>query len=392
MPRRERHNQDPLSQVLNRVRQILGPSPLSCIGQKIEDVVLTLQQCILQGFVEQGDAVDTLSGSITGMLDLLPQSFGQRFWFDAGMIKALSEEWSHGGIRLSDMIVPKPSQDWGHMSLPLATYGYGATHVIDLILIPGNDRLEEVDLLTYPFLCHELGHNVLFKHNTMFPQRFVFPLEQVTNGMLRHSLADKGAVRERARDTVALVRQLWTPTSDHHNWAHEIAMDIIALWTAGPAYLATFQDVMENDALHPYKVEQNHPPYEVRANALIDASSRLGWKDYAQDLAERLAHWRKSPWREERNNRYVACASQGLVRGCVSSAISVCEALSLPRCTAETLKTVRQNLDHGEIPDFGSEVLIAAWLQWQQMDADCFNAWEREIISELAQAVMPETR
>jgi hypothetical protein len=70
------------------------------------------------------------------------------------------------------MIVPKPSQDWGHMSLPLATYDQTATHVIDLILLPGDDRLEDVDLLAYPFLTHELGHNALFKYDKVFPQSF----------------------------------------------------------------------------------------------------------------------------------------------------------------------------------------------------------------------------
>ena len=78
------------------------------------------------------DVAESFSGSIANMLDLLPQSFGKRFDFDAGMIAALSEEWSQGGTLLSGMIVPKPSKDWGHMSLPLATYGRETTHVIDL--------------------------------------------------------------------------------------------------------------------------------------------------------------------------------------------------------------------------------------------------------------------
>jgi hypothetical protein len=44
--------------------------------------------------------------------------------------------------------------------------------VIDLILLPGDDRLEDVDLLAYPFLTHELGHNALFKYDKVFPQSF----------------------------------------------------------------------------------------------------------------------------------------------------------------------------------------------------------------------------
>jgi hypothetical protein len=326
------------------------------------------------------------------MLALLPQSFRERFYFDASMIFALSEEWSQGSTRLSGMIVPKTSQDWGHMSLPLATYDQTATHVIDLILFPGGDRLEDVDLLAYPFLSHELGHNTLFKYDKVFPQSFWPVLEQVTNGLRRQSLADRGAARSRARDTVTMIHQLWSPTANHYNWAHEIAMDVIALWTSGPAYLATFHDILEDEDLNPYQVGQSHPPYEIRANALMDASTRLGWEDYTQGLTDRVAHWRRSHWWKERNNRYVACASPGLVRSCVTSVITACETLSLPRCSGETLEAIQKKLNRGETPDWGSEVLIAAWMQWQQMDKDSFSAWESSVVRELSQAVIPEIR
>ena len=391
MARRARRKQDPLSQSLDKARRMLELSPLVCIYQKVEEVVSTLQQDLQRGFAGQ-DAADWLSGHIERMLDLLPQSFGERFYFDASMISTLSEAWGGGSTRLSGMIVPKPSQDWGHMSLPLATYDRTAMHVIDLVLIPGEDRLEDVDLLAYPFLSHELGHNALFKYDKVFPQSFWLVLEQVTNGLLRQSLADKGAARSLARDTVTLIRQLWSPTANHYNWAHEIAMDVIALWTTGPAYLATFHDILEDEELNPYLVGQSHPPYEIRANALIDASNRLGWENYTQSLTDQVAHWRQSHWWKERNNRYVACASPDLVRGCVTSVIAACETLSLPRCTGETLKGIQEKLNCGETPDFGSEVLIAAWMQWQHMDKDSFSAWESSVVRELAQAVMPEIR
>src|SRR5206468_12426518 len=42
--RRVRHKQDPLSQILDKVTQRLGSSPLSCICGKVEEVVLMLQQ------------------------------------------------------------------------------------------------------------------------------------------------------------------------------------------------------------------------------------------------------------------------------------------------------------------------------------------------------------
>src|SRR4030095_17262130 len=97
---------------------------------------------------------------------------------------------------------------------------------------------------------------------------------------------------------------------------------------------------------------QSHPTYEIRANALIDASSRLGWEDYSQGLAERVAHWCRSHWRKERNNRYVACASPALVQSCITSTITACETLSLPGCSKETIKAIQKKLNRGETPDW----------------------------------------
>src|SRR5438874_9089615 len=80
--RRARHKQDSLSQSLDKARRMIELSPLSCIYQKVEEVVSTLQQDLQRGFVGQ-NAVDSLSGHIDRMLALLPQSFGERFYFDA---------------------------------------------------------------------------------------------------------------------------------------------------------------------------------------------------------------------------------------------------------------------------------------------------------------------
>ena len=117
MARRARHKQDPLSQSLDKARRMLELSPLYFIFPKVEEVVSTLRQDLQHGFVGQ-DTADWLSGYIDRMLNLLPESFGERFYFDASMISALSEEWSRGSTRLSGMIVPKTSQRWGHMGSP----------------------------------------------------------------------------------------------------------------------------------------------------------------------------------------------------------------------------------------------------------------------------------
>lgn len=57
-----------------------------------------------------------------------------------------------------------------------------------------------------------------------------------------------------------------TSTPDHKNWVHEIAADLIALLIFGAAYLACFEDVLEDAALNPYGVAPE--PSAVRMHSL----------------------------------------------------------------------------------------------------------------------------
>ena len=88
------------------------------------------------------------------------------------------------------------------------------------------------------------------------------------------------------------------PSPNHFDWSHEIAADMIAFWTCGPAYVAALFDVLEYDGLNPYKIGPGHPPYEVRANALLYAGESLGWEAYLSDLRDIVGRWRvSSTWR-----------------------------------------------------------------------------------------------
>jgi hypothetical protein len=89
--------------------------------------------------------------------------------------------------------------------------------VVDLILIPGDDCLEEIDLLAYTFLCHEMGHNALFRHGSAFAATFTAVLERVANVLQRQSLADRGAAKVHSQRSVNEMRDLWKPTSNHYN-------------------------------------------------------------------------------------------------------------------------------------------------------------------------------
>ena len=154
--RRNRDRHDRLSQAFERVSRRFDQTPLSCIGIKLHEFVREVQNGLRAGQVTQEQA-KKMGDYLEGIIDRLPQTFGDRFRFDAGMIAAIAEEWNASGTQLSSMLLPRPSAEWGHQSVPMPTYSDQAAHVIDVILLPGEDNLDDIDLLAYPFLGQELG-------------------------------------------------------------------------------------------------------------------------------------------------------------------------------------------------------------------------------------------
>lgn len=379
MARRNRDQRDRLGQGLERAKRRFDASPLSCIVSELQESIRDVQNELRAGQVSLEQA-NKLADYLEQIIELLPQTFGDRFRFDAGMIAAIADEWNRGGTQLSAMLLPRPSTEWGHQSVAMPTYSEQAAHVIDLILMPGEDNLDDIDLLAYPFLGHELGHNALFKHEANFSEKFENQLEHHSNAMLRQSLADRGTAKVRAKEIVEHTRKVWTATPNHFNWAHEIAVDLIALWNYGPAYLATVTDVLEDPKVDPYQICQSHPPYEVRARALIHAAAELGWSAHCHNLSEAIQDWSRSAWHQGKNNQYAALAALPLVVACAEIATKTCEALHLPKCTPETVRMVNDKLCRGETPELGSELIIAAYLVREKSDEPTYVEWEHRVI------------
>ena len=329
MARRTRDRQDRLGQLLTQVERRFQDSPLSEVGELLAGTISALQASAQAGLTDAG-AVESLAGCVTVILDSLPSSFGDRFDFDALLVRALAGEWSQGGARLSGMLVPKPSDIWGHQRVPMPSFDRKPLPVIDVLHVPGEDNLDDLDLLTYPFMCHELGHNLLFKQGDEFCASFTRTLDRVVNGLQRQTLALQGPGRQIADSTTEQIRRYWTPTANHYNWAHEIAVDVIALWTCGSAYLAALHDVMDEGNLNPYQLGQSHPPYEVRARAMIEVATQLGWAYYTGDFQDLIDRWPTTVWAQDKTNLYAACADTRLVQGSVSAALETCRSFSAP--------------------------------------------------------------
>ena len=331
MSRRNRSRQDQLRKLLVQVQRRFANTPLTAVGDMLVDIISDVQRSVQAGGTSP-EETERVATYVSRILEFLPTSFGARFIFDAQLIHALAGEYSQGTIQLSNMLVPKPSQAWGHQTVAMPSSDGKTAYAIDVIHFPGDDNPDDIDLLDYPFICHELGHNILFRDGDAFIKLFGQELDAVLASIQRQTLGIRGSSKQVADATAEQVRRYWTPSPDQYNWAHEIAVDVISLWLSGPAYLAALQDVMEDDGLNPYQLGQSHPPYQVRATALIDAAGRLGWAYYTGAIQSLLDRWSSNVPATNSTNLHVACADPRLfsrshllrysdMRGTVTSAL-----------------------------------------------------------------------
>ena len=184
-----------------KVQRRLGKSPLWEVAHALEDTIH-----------DRAVGVGDLKKFIQRTLDALPSSFGPRFAFDAAMIQSIADAWSSQALQLSQMIVPVfgKGKDYAYSRQPMHP-GHLTTHFVELVHLPGGEDLGDVNLLSYAWLCHELGHLVLCHPESTFLDDFDAALQVALSGMVntpqrKSSQPDTGAVRE--------IYTCWAPARD----------------------------------------------------------------------------------------------------------------------------------------------------------------------------------
>jgi hypothetical protein len=381
---RKRQTERKLADLARKIDRILTGSPLDVVGRRLSELVRRTLKAIEARVARPGQEVAVIE-LVTFAIEKLPHTFGARFGFDAANISAIAEDWSSKAVHLSRMIVPRYGDKWGHATVTLPVdreMGYP----VDVILMPGEDDLESVDLLSYPWLCHELGHNLHFQNDT-FARCFQERLDTRLSGLRSRTVADTGTAKAKSLATIDRIAQHWTPTPDHSNWPYEIAVDAVAVWTVGPAFLAAFEYALSETNPDPHYLSKEHPPYGVRVTALVDAAQRLSWGDYSKGLERMKTEWQYSGASGNRTNEYVTLADEDLVMGAVTCALTSCKELALPQATPHRLDAIRQGVRHGKLPAYGSDVILAAWIAENDLSEDEYDSWERTVVTQLAASV-----
>lgn len=386
MPRRNLIETE-LKRLERSIHRGLSDSPLATIGHRLLDVVIEVGASLNAGSVTAGK-VRSVIAFVSAMLQGLPQSFGARFAFDSFLVQSIAAEWSCGEIKFSSMIVPRHAKEWGHLTAPMPSSDGVSAHAVDVILFPGDDDIESIDLLEYPWIGHELGHNLHFRTDH-FAECFRDRLHQRLTVLQALAIADRGTARRNSMAATNMIRQFWSPSRDHKNWAHEIAVDIVALWTFGPAFLFAFDEFVERHDPDPYRIGQVHPPYHLRASAMVDAASRLLWGDFTDPLQHRIDGWSGDA---PNSYEYATLSDEDLLIAAVTCGLDSCKIAGLPRLTAERADELRAVVRTGALPEFGSELVVAAWLAQEELEQAAFAEWHNRVVRELAKDVTLESQ
>ena len=384
MPRRERGQTQEYSSAESKVVRLLD-SPLREIGQKLHEVLSQAKSGSQNYFADNGSM--ELAQYVAHVVERLPQSFGQRFHFDSALISGIARDWGTE-LTVSGMIMPRHGRNWGHERVMMPSEDANSAHVVDLILLPREDRLEDIDLLSYPWIIHEMGHYLFLRYNSLFIPGFQAELEKVLTSLRLGAISDRGSARTRAHKNVEELLEFWTPTPDQKNWAHELTIDMVSLWICGPAYLGCFQDVVDNPSLNPYKITSTHPPYAIRAEALIKASAELGLEKYSTNLESLAEGWHNSQWKKKRDNRYFTLTRSDLVESCMKSAFNFCKSLGLRPCTGKYVGNLKESLSAFDTDEIGIDLLLYAWLKFEKSGEEPYSAWEFQVVADLAMKVM----
>ncbi len=366
--RRQRESKNKYLQVQERIEKLLD-SPLHELAAKLKCLTNFKHEQIIE--------------YVSKLLERVPEEFNRHFYFDAWMIQSIVQSWSNDLTPNSRMIIPTHYNEWGYERIPIPTISTGRSSLaVSFIYIPSAVSKEIPSLLDYSWFCHELGHHFLTlqgHHDKLFNE-FLPHLDRRISELKRMSISDRGLAKTRSQAAINEIDTKWRDS----RWVEELAIDVIALWRCGPAYLAAFEDAHENTE-DPFIIESNHPPVKLRTYALLHAARKLRWNKYLSGLKQIHNSWHRIP--PSIGNQYRLLHNHELVTQCVDAALAYCKSSRIPRLKLEDLNKIRLNLDLQNNFSNGIELIVAAWLVHYENEK-YYDDWEEQTFNKLTNDII----
>ena len=366
-----------LPQLKAELQERFSTSPLGTIATEL---VHLIDACDQDPKFQQA-----LEAGIETLLRFISAPASDRFLVDSSIIQNACDAMSSAAPKMSNWIVPCYSGEWGHMfAIALPGDSRRTVRPLYLLSLCGNPELADANLLDYPWMYHELAHNLLLRHDEEFSKRVHDVISQTAKSLRLRSIADRGAAKQKALGTIETIVGLWSALPNHRDWSHELAADIIGVWICGPPYIAAFCDSLEGQDVDPYLVASGHPPYELRAQAIGQVGQELGWRKATVQLANLMRSWKTSRWAPGRGNAYVAATHPVLIEKITTVVLQFCEHLKVPKCTEQAIERARHFLLSGQTPESSIDLITAAWLIFEERGRKYYEAWESRTLDEIA--------
>lgn len=308
--------------------------------------------------------------------------------FDRAMTADIASAWSVN-LPLSSNLVPVHRDLWGYerVRIPSLQALPSDFESFFFLYFPWSIEEKVPLLLDYAWIFHELGHHALVTDETVFREHYEPQLDTFLAKLELATLSFQGQASSLALKSRDVLESYWRPTENQHNWAHEMAIDLIALWAGGPAYLAAFYENVR-ERLDPFNLTQSHPPLALRLLAILQAADRLGWHSYLGELHSLSTRWNAELKGPTIKNAYAASARSELLDACVAATLLYCEAARLPQLTPSKISMIVEQLEAGEAL-MGTELIVAAW-HVGRTDPEGYDAWEEKAVTEVVEDIRRE--
>jgi hypothetical protein len=347
-------------------------TPLMEVGTRLKELIEGVAAAV-SASGSDASLVQALA-TVRGIRRALPETFGDRFRFDSLLIQAIVKEWSALGTRFSGFIVPRYGPGWGFYKIPMPSEDDKTAHTIRVLSFPGVDRLGDVDLSDYAWLLHELAHDAFYR-SRYFVDSFEKRLTDRLRVLKLRSTADIGRAAARATDHIAALERYWSPQLNQHDWAHEVAVDVAALWALGAPLTMQFRRLIDREDVNVCVATDQHPPYVIRAQALAQAADNLGWSDEAWALKENIRiRTAESP------NGLLVYGDAEILKAVVEESLRNCELLKIPRMTKERLEIVKHINEPKTDISFGSTMIQLGGLQRSTLTAGEYRSWMENLL------------
>ncbi|MBX3176853.1 MAG: hypothetical protein KF886_05810 [Candidatus Hydrogenedentes bacterium] len=379
-----RYVPDPTSQadhLLQLIGQFYDSTPLSPIGERLNEAIQALLDCRVDA--DLGRAFT----DIHRLLERLPHgnNLGDRFCFDAELIASIRDDWSGCSQYLGSMIIPKYGDEWGHHSMNLPNFKDSGLPRVDLVVFCGGDSLDCVSLLNYPWLIHELAHNLFIPQDSIGCANLTIEINRFVRGCKLRSFSASAHQQTAQNAKYDSLEKAWLGYGSGGHWLHELAADAVTVWTLGPAFLAAFIDTVENP--HPFHTNAKHPSYEMRTMSLLNLAEKLGWSSHVEEMKNLLEKWTHL-YGSTVTNDYLQQRRASILDAAAIDTFNLCERLQLPLCDQSMITQVTRDFESSAKLEFNSKLLLFAWQAERSLTKSEYRDWERSALHQLTMTPM----